>query len=169
MYRIFDGDPVSPLPARGEADPIGDQRATSGKRHESLEKFPGRYYCGSVERLFPDISCDGLHGALLGLGARQFGGCSALSAVGQEFRNAGNDRRRGGSRNFVFIKDLPDFAENPPFAFTACHGHNRLLCRVQKRRQIPFQEHPPLFQARNMDSRRTGSNHLFVRRFSVPA
>src|SRR5712691_1202887 len=128
-----------------------------------MEELPCRAYDGSVERLFSDLSRDGLYGALLGVAARQRASGSTLSAVGQEFWNAGYGRRCCGSWNFIFIKHLPDLTEDSPFAFTACHGHDRLLCRVQKRRQVPFQETRPFFRAWNVDSRRTESSRFFTR------
>src|SRR5260370_2655652 len=99
-------------------------------RHEaeSMEEPPRRVYSGSLMHFLSDLSLDGLCRALLGVATRQFGSGSALSAVGQKFWNAGHRWRLVASRTFVFLKQVPDFTENPPFAFTACHGHDRFLC-----------------------------------------
>src|SRR5581483_5763718 len=99
-------------------------------RHEAepMEEPPRRVYSGSLMHFLSDLSLDGLYRPLLGVATRQFGSGSALSAVGQEFWNAGHGWRRCGSRNFVFVKQVSDFTENPPFAIAACHGHDRFLC-----------------------------------------
>jgi hypothetical protein len=72
-----------------------------------VEETPCRAYDGSVERLVSDLSGHGLYGALLGVGAREFAGGAALSAVGQEFWNPGHGRRRCGPDNLFSSNAFP--------------------------------------------------------------
>jgi hypothetical protein len=61
-------------------------------QHETVEEAPRRAYDGPLERLLPDLSCDGPYPSLLGVGARQFASRSALSPVAEEFRDTGCGR-----------------------------------------------------------------------------
>src|SRR2546421_653745 len=84
-----------------------------------MEEPPRRAYSGSLMHFVSDLSLDGLYRALLGVAVRQFGSGSVVSAVGQEFLNAGHGWRRCGSRNFVFVKIYGAFRNQGSISLSA--------------------------------------------------